>query len=92
MQEGDNGILKIVGLNDGNLTDDTGKMDTILTVNNEEEEDFTIEETEENIDIENEKMEVLSNDESEDESKELSEEYISSNTKAFVGDDVTEQD
>lgn len=92
VQEGDNGILKIVGLNDGNLTDDTGKMDTILTVNNEEEEDFTIEETEENIDIENEKMEVLSNDESEDESKELSEEYISSNTKAFVGDDVTEQD
>lgn len=92
VQEGDNGILKIVGLNDGNLTDDTGKMDTILTVNNEEEEDFTIEETEENIDIENEKMEVLSNDESEDESKELSEEYISSNTKAVVGDDVTEQD
>ena len=37
-------------------------------------------------------MEVSSNDESEDESKELSEEYISSNTKAFVGDDVTEQD
>ena len=91
MQEGDNGILKIVGLNDGNLTDDTGKMDTILTVNNEEEE-FTIEETEENIDIENETLEVSSNDESEDESKELSEEYISSNTKAFVGDDVTEQD
>lgn len=92
VQEGDNGILKIVGLNDGNLTDDTGKMDTILTVNNEEEEDFTIEETEENIDIENETLEVSSNDESEDESKELSEEYISSNTKAFVGDDVTEQD
>lgn len=91
VQEGDNGILKILGLNGGNLTDDTGKMDTILTVNNEEEE-FTIEETEENIDIENETLEVSSNDESEDESKELSEEYISSNTKAFVGDDVTEQD
>lgn len=90
VQEGDNGILKILGLNGGNLTDDTGKMDTILTVNNEEE--FTIEETEENIDIENETLEVSSNDESEDESKELSEEYISSNTKAFVGDDVTEQD
>ena len=41
-------------------------MDTILTVNNEEEE-FTIEETEENIDIENETLEVSSNDESEDE-------------------------
>lgn len=91
VQEGDNGILKILGLNGGNLTDDTGKMDTILTVNNEEEE-FTIEETEENIDIENETLEVSSNDESEDESKELSEEYISSNTKAFVGDDITEQD
>lgn len=91
VQEGDNGILKVLGLNGGNLTDDTGKMDTILTVNNEEEE-FTIEETEENIDIENETLEVSSNDESEDESKELSEEYISSNTKAFVGDDVTEQD
>lgn len=49
VQEGDNGILKILGLNGGNLTDDTGKMDTILTVNNEEEEDFTIEETEGNL-------------------------------------------
>ena len=44
VQEGDNGILNIIGLNGGSLTDDTGKMESILTVNSQINEELDSEE------------------------------------------------
>ena len=58
VQEGDNGILNIIALNGGSLTDDTGKMESILTVNSQINEELDSEEMITEIDdILEEKME-----------------------------------